>query len=138
MIYFLSIISSVISSLGIGGGAAFILLSTMLNLLDINEARAYNLILFVGVGIAIIIKKIKKEKFFSKEYFKTLLIIFLGCMLGYYFNGFISEKILKTIFYVFMIFIGGYEIFFCLKNRKTVKNNTRKEWLKLWNLLKVQ
>lgn len=125
-IYILSGISSFLSGMGIGGGAAFIIFATMLNILDISSARAYNLILFVAIGISIIIKNINK-KIFNKEYFKTLFIIIIGCIIGYLINKSMPEKIIKICFYSFMIIIGGYEIISCLITIKNEKNNIRKE-----------
>lgn len=126
MIYVLSGISSFISGMGIGGGAAFILFATLFSLADINNARAYNLILFVSLGISIILRNINK-KALDKEYFKSIIVIGIGCIIGYFFNKMIQENILKTTFYIFMIIIGVYEIISCLITIKNEKNNIRKE-----------
>ena len=69
MIYFLEAISGFLSGLGIGGGAVFILFSTLFNLLDINNSRAYNLIIFVSFGISLFFKEIKNKKMINLEYF---------------------------------------------------------------------
>ena len=127
MIYILSSVSSFISGMGIGGGAAFMLFSTLFNLLDINNSRTYNLILFVSLGVSIILKNIKNNKVFDKDYFKTIIMIIGGCVVGFLLNKIISEKILKICFYCFMIVISGYEIISCLITMKNEKNNIRKE-----------
>ena len=98
MIYILSSVSSFISGMGIGGGAAFMLFSTLFNLLDINNSRTYNLILFVSLGVSIILKNIKNNKVFDKDYFKTIIMIIGGCIVGFLLNKIISEKILKICF----------------------------------------
>ena len=65
MIYLIACISSYLSGLGIGGGASFIILVLLFNLLNINEARAYNLLLFISTGLVIFFKNFKKEKIYK-------------------------------------------------------------------------
>lgn len=123
MIYIISCLSSVLSGMGIGGGSAFILLSILLNLVDINAARTYNLILFISTGIVTFFIRFKKDKVLNKNYFKTIFFILIGCVIGWIINSQINERILKVIFYVFMIIIGGYELIFSLIQLKKEKNN---------------
>ncbi len=123
MIYIISCISSLLSGMGIGGGSAFILLSILLNLVDINAARTYNLILFISTGIVTFFIRFKKDKVLNKSYFKTVFFILIGCIIGWIINSHINEKVLKIVFYIFMIFIGGYELIFSLIQLKSEKNN---------------
>ncbi len=123
MIYIISCISSLLSGMGIGGGSAFILLSILLNLVDINAARTYNLILFISTGIITFFIRFKKDKVLNKSYFKTIFFILIGCIIGWIINGHINEMVLKIVFYIFMIFIGGYELIFSLIQLKSEKNN---------------
>ena len=95
MIYFLAIISSFFSGMGIGGGSVFILLSLLFNLLELNEARAYNLLLFISVGIIISIKNFKKIKENKKKYIKGIIFIGIGALIGAISSKYISEKIIK-------------------------------------------
>ena len=127
MIYFLEAISGFLSGLGIGGGAVFILFSTLFNLLDINNSRAYNLIIFVSFGISLFFKEIKNKKMINLEYFITLIEIVIGCVIGYFLNRIIPEKPIKVCFYIFMIIIGIYELVFGLIGLKNGKNNKGKE-----------
>ena len=60
IIYFIAALSSFLSGMGIGGGSIFILLSILFNILDLNEARTYNLLLFISVGIIISLKNFKQ------------------------------------------------------------------------------
>jgi len=62
MIYFISGISSILSGMGIGGGSLFILLVLLFNLIDLNEARTYNLAMFIGIGIMMSLKKFQTIK----------------------------------------------------------------------------
>ena len=126
MIYFLAIISSFFSGMGIGGGSVFILLSLLSNLLELNEARAYNLLLFISVGIIISIKNFKKIKENKKKYIKGIIFIGIGALIGAISSKYISEKIIKIVFYIFLLIIGIYEIIVSLKNINLDKNNNKK------------
>ncbi len=122
MIYLIACISSFLSGLGIGGGSVFILLSMMFKLLDLNEARAYNLLLFISVGIIISLKNIKNIKKEKKKYIKSIFFLAIGAIIGAFSSNFISERITKVLFYIFLLLIGLYEIIVSLKNIKMHKN----------------
>ena len=93
MIYFIACLSSFLSGMGIGGGSSFIILSLLFELLNIDQARTYNLILFISVGIFIIFKNLKNKKIFDKKYFKSLFFIIIGCILGMILNKYINSKV---------------------------------------------
>lgn len=122
MIYIIACISSFLSGLGIGGGSVFILFCMMFKLLDLNEARAYNLLLFISVGIIITFKNIKNIKKEKKKYIKSILFLAVGAIIGAFSSNYISEKVTKILFYIFLLFIGLYEIIVSLKNIKMHKN----------------
>ena len=126
MIYIIASIASYLSGIGIGGGSSFIILAFLFNLLDTNQARTYNLLLFIAVGIVIFFKNFKKEKILNKQYFKTLFFILIGCAIGLYINNYIDEEKLKKYFYFFMLIIGIYEIISSLLAIKKDKNISRK------------
>lgn len=126
MIYFISCISSILSGMGIGGGSLFILLVLLFDLIELNEARTYNLAMFIGIGIMMSLKKISTIKNEKKKYIKAILIIGIGSVIGFYLNKFIEQKIIKKFFYYFMLVIGIYEIIVSLKNIKKDKNMIKK------------
>lgn len=126
MMYFISAISSFVSGLGIGGGAIFLLITSMLNNLNITEARAYNLVLFIAVGIVCFIKNFNKNDVGNKEYFKQLFIILVGSGIGIFLNKFIDEEKIKCYFYILMILIGLYEIIYSLVSKNSTNNSTKK------------
>ena len=126
MIYFIACLSSFLSGMGIGGGSSFIILVLLFNLLNIDQARTYNLVLFISVGISIIFKNLKKYKIFDKKYFKSLFLIIIGCIVGIVLNKYINPEQLKRYFYFFMIIIGIYEIITSLINIKNENNNCKK------------
>ena len=126
MIYFIACLSSFLSGMGIGGGSSFIILSLLFELLNIDQARTYNLILFISVGIFIIFKNLKNKKIFDKKYFKSLFFIIIGCILGMILNKYINSEQIKNFFYIFMLIIGIYEIITSLINIKNENNNYKK------------
>ena len=126
MIYFIACLSSFLSGMGIGGGSSFIILSLLFELLNIDQARTYNLILFISVGIVIIFKNLKNKKIFDKKYFKSLFFIIIGCILGMILNKYINLEQIKKFFYIFMLIIGIYEIITSLINIKNENNNYKK------------
>lgn len=122
MIYIIACISSFLSGLGIGGGSVFILLTILFKLLNLNEARMYNLLLFISVGIIVSIKNFRNIKDDKKKYFKGIVFLAIGAIGGAFASNYISEKVTKIIFYIFLLLIGIYEIIVSLKNIKMVKN----------------
>lgn len=122
----IALFSGIISGMGVGGGSVFILLTTIFNLLDHKEAQGYNLIMFIIVGISATITNLKNKNI-DKSLFKKLIVpVCLGSIIGIYFAKIIDEKILRNLFYGFMLIIGFYEIISSLKNIITTKNNNVK------------
>ncbi len=126
MIYLIGIISSFLSGMGIGGGSIFILFSLLLNALDLNKCRTYNLAMFVFIGIAIALNKFSNIKKNKKQYTIAIIVISIGTIIGFILNKIISENSIKTIFYLLLLVIGIYEIISSLKNIKLDKNNNMK------------
>lgn len=126
IIYFIAALSSFLSGMGIGGGSIFILFSILFNVLGLNEARTYNLLLFISVGIIISLKNFKQIKKQKNKYLKGIFFIGIGALSGAFFSKYVPEKILKILFYIFLMIIGLYEIIVSLKNIKLDKNNNEK------------
>jgi uncharacterized membrane protein YfcA len=126
MIYLIACISSFLSGMGVGGGSLFILFSIIFKLLNLNEARTYNLLLFISVGIIVSIKNIKNIKKEKGMYIKYAILLIIGAIIGTVLGKIITEKITKILFYIFLLIIGIYEIIVSLKNIKLNKNNIKK------------
>ena len=125
----ISIISTIIAGMGIGGGSIFILLTTIFNILEHKEAQGYNLIMFIVVGIVTTIYNIKKKNIDVKNLIKLVIPVSIGSITGIFLLKIIEEKILKNCFYLFMVLLGIYEIFSSLKKMYKTKNNKKwKEW----------
>ncbi|MEG2348487.1 MAG: sulfite exporter TauE/SafE family protein [Clostridia bacterium] len=119
----ISILTSTIAGMGIGGGSIFILLTTIFNLFNQKQAQGYNLIMFIAAGVSTTIINFKNNKN-DKKIFKQLLIpICLGSICGIIVMKNLDENFLKYIFYGFMLIIGMYEIFSSLKSIIKGNNN---------------
>ena len=115
--------SGIIAGMGIGGGSIFILLSTIFNVFEHKQAQAYNLIMFIVVGISATVSNLKNKKL-DKDMFKKLIIpVCIGSICGILLVKVIKEETLRLAFYIFMLFIGSYEIISSLKNIFFAKNN---------------
>ena len=126
LLVIIALFSGTIAGMGIGGGSIFILLTTIFSMFEHKEAQSYNLIMFVIVGIFATISNFKNKNI-DKDLLKKLIIpVVLGSIIGIILVKRIDEKILKYIFYGFMLLIGFYEIISSLKNVKKEKLNTER------------
>lgn len=120
-----AVFCGILAGMGIGGGSIFILLTTTFNIFAHKQAQAYNLIMFIVVGISTTIVNIKNKKI-DKILLKKLIVpTCIGSIIGIIIVKFINEDILQKMFYVFMIIIGIYEIISSLKNIIKTKNNNK-------------
>lgn len=121
----ISIISSILAGMGIGGGALFVLLSTtFLNLSQVN-AQGLNLILFITVGISATITNVRDKKIDYEILKKILFPLIIGSLIGTFFLKQIQQNDLKKYFSIFLVIIGIYEIISSVISIIKAKNNTR-------------
>lgn len=126
VVYFLILISSVISGFGVGGGSVFLLVNSLLGKIEHKEAMIYSLIMFIAVGISNTIKNSRdKKKFNKKIFFKLIFFVIIGSVIGSYITRSLSEINLKKYFNVFMLFIGIYEIISSLLTIRNAQNITK-------------
>ena len=126
MIYFVALISSFLSGLGVGGGSLFALLSIMLKMANLDEIRTYNLAMFVFLGGVLAIKNRKELKNDKIKITKMLIFVVIGSFLGTKVSNYVSPKNTIIIFNALMLGLGIYEIIASLKNLNTEQNNTKK------------
>lgn len=126
MLILIAIISGVLAGMGIGGGALFVILSTMFLGFDQKYAQTLNLVMFISVGISATISNIKAKKVDFKLVKKMLLFLTVGALIGSWIVTKIESQNLKTYFSYFLVAIGIYEIITSLKRLKRAKNNTKK------------
>lgn len=123
----IAFVSSVIASMGIGGGSIFILLSSLFNLFPYKEVKFYNLFMFIITGFIATIFNIKNKKVNLKEIIKIVLPVIFGSMFGIFLLKFIDDKILRNIFYIIIMFFGIYEIISSLIKIKNAKDNKKRK-----------
>ena len=122
MIYIILFFTSILSGLGIGGGSFFIIITTLLNIITHKEAIVYSLLMLIIIGISNTIKNFKNEKLFDKKiFFKLIIFVIIGSIIGSNINKSITEENLKLYFYIFMCVLGIYEIISSLKSFKKSK-----------------
>ena len=126
MLILISIISGILSGMGIGGGALFVILSTMFLGFDQKYAQSLNLIMFISVGISATISNIKAKKVDFNLVKKMFPLLISGALVGSWMVTKIKSENLKKYFSYFLVVIGIYEIFTSLKKIKKAKNNTNK------------
>lgn len=125
MLILISIISSVLAGMGIGGGAIFVLLSTSILNFTQKEAQALNLILFIAVGISATISNFKNKNIDLKIIKKSLPLLIIGSFIGTWLFKTIDNETLRKYFLYFLVVIGIYEIITSVLAIKNTKNNTK-------------
>lgn len=120
-----SIVSAILSGMGIGGGALFVILGTLFLGLEQKEAQAINLAMFLAVGISTTFFNLK-NKLVEKTMLKKILpLIIIGSFVGTILVKDIDNNKLRLYFSIFMSLIGIYEIISSLINIKKAKNNNK-------------
>ena len=125
MLIIVSSVSAILAGMGIGGGALFVIFSTMFLGFEQKYAQTINLIMFMSVGISATISNIKDKKVDFKLVKKILPLLIVGSCVGSWIVMQIASNDLKKYFSYFLVIIGIYEIITSLKRIKKTKNNTK-------------
>lgn len=125
-----TIFSALLSGMGIGGGALFVMLSTILLGFEQKEAQAVNLIMFLAAGISSTIFNLKNNLVEKSALKKLLPLIIVGCFLGTILVKRIQGENLRIYFSVFMAIIGVYEIISSVISIRKAKNNKKERSVK--------
>lgn len=126
MIYIIACLSSFLSGLGVGGGSLFVLIQLMSKNQNLNQIRAYNLAMFVSIGIILAIKNKNEVNRLKINKFSIILFAAIGSIIGAKIGNKTDEAVTKRIFNIFMLIVGLYEIIVSLKRIKNGKNNSMK------------
>lgn len=103
--------SGVVSGMGIGGGAILIPVLTMLLNVDQQIAQCTNLVYFIPTAIAALIIHIKNKSVDFKTAIPIICFGVIGAILGSWIAVFMSAKVLRKIFAVFLFAMGINQIF---------------------------
>lgn len=104
-------VSGIISGMGIGGGAILIPALIFIEGVSQQTAQGINLVYFIPTAIAALIMHIKNKNIDVKTALYTGSSGVVGAALGAVLAGFLGNDILRRMFGVFLLFVGGYEIY---------------------------
>jgi hypothetical protein len=109
-LFIISLLSGIISGMGIGGGSILIPSLVLLANLKQHEAQGINLIIFIPVSIAALIVHFKEKNidFTSAKWIIPTGIV--GALLGSFLAIKINPDNLRRCFAIFLFFIGIYEL----------------------------
>lgn len=122
----ITIISSILASMGVGGGGIFIILGTIFLNTEQKEMQLLNLFMFVAAGMVASITNIKSGNIYKKEFLKIIPFLVIGVFVGNFVVKKANSDKLQIYFLIFMIAIGIYEIISSLIMIKKAKNNNVK------------
>jgi len=117
IIFIISLISGIISGMGIGGGT--ILIPALIIFLNVKQqiAQSTNLLIFVPTSIVALYTHIKQGNI-EKKVLKTLIIFgIIGSIIGSILAVSLGSSLLKKMFGVFLLFMGAYEIYLSRKEK---------------------
>lgn len=119
----ITIVGSILASMGVGGGGIFIILGTMFLNTDQKEMQFLNLVMFLSAGLVASISNIKNGKIYKDIFLKITPFLLIGVFLGNIAVKKIDSEKLHKYFLIFMITIGIYEIISSLIRIKNANNN---------------
>lgn len=127
IINLISLISGIVSGLGMGGGTILILLLVNFMKVEQHVAQATNLAFFIPTAIAACIVNAKQKVIDYKIAMKIIIFGIIGAIIGSIISVNINSKNLKKYFGIFLLIIETYEIIaIILKYRRKTKTNNNK------------
>lgn len=124
MIYFISLISGIVSGLGMGGGTILIILLVLFQNVPQHIAQGTNVIFFIPTAIIACITNYK-QKIIDFKNSKTIIIAgIIGAIAGAMITKNIDSTRLKKYFGIFLLILQAYEVFTFI--REYIKNKKEK------------
>lgn len=114
-IILISILSGIISGMGIGGGTILIPSLTIFFKTPQHIAQSVNLLSFIPTAIVAIVSHIRQGNIEKKITFKLILCGILGAIIGSYFAVRLPGNTLRRLFGGFLLVMGIYEV--CCKGK---------------------
>ncbi len=111
LIILISVLSGIISGMGIGGGTILIPALTIFVKTPQHIAQSVNLLSFIPTAIVAIISHLKQGNIEKRIVLKLILCGILGALLGSFFAVKLSGSLLRRLFGGFLFVMGVYEIF---------------------------
>ncbi len=107
----LSIVSGVISGLGMGGGTVLILFLSIFLGMDQHIAQATNLVFFIPTAISATLINIKNKNIDFKVSIVIIILGIIGAIIGAIISTKLDVFILKKIFGIFIIVIAIIQLY---------------------------
>ena len=114
----ISLISGIVSGLGMGGGTILIFLLSNIIKIEQHTAQATNLIFFIPTSIVAIIVNLKNKNVNLKIAIIISLFGIIGAIIGSKIATNINVFILRKYFGIFLAIIAINEIYSIVKNHK--------------------
>lgn len=115
LIFIVSILSGIISGMGIGGGT--ILIPALIIIFNTSQhiAQSVNLLSFIPIGTVALITHAKNKNIEVKLAVRLIIAGIIGAIGGSFLASYISSSLLKKLFGLFLFCMGIYEI--CCKKK---------------------
>ena len=122
------LLSGIIGSMGLGGGAVLIIYLTLFTKTKQLKAAGINLLFFIPIAIIAVIIYSKRNQIKWKTVLKISSVGILGTAAGGFLADFLGGDILGKIFGLLLVLLGVREIFG--KKTKTVESENKKCYTK--------
>ena len=118
------LLSGIIGSMGLGGGAVLIIYLTLFTKTNQLKAGGINLLFFIPIAIIAVIIYTKRKQIKWKAVLKISSVGVLGAVVGWFLADYLGGDILGKIFGLLLVLLGVREIF--SKKTKTVESGEKK------------
>jgi Predicted permeases len=115
LLFLVSIISGIISGMGIGGGTILIPALIILFNTDQHIAQSVNLLSFIPIAIVALITHIKNKNVETKLSTKITVFGIIGAIAGSILASKLPTPYLRKLFALFLFIMGIYEL--CIKKK---------------------
>lgn len=106
-----------LGGMGMGGGTILVPLLSFLDLTQ-KQIQCINLISFIPMASIVCFINVKKRLLVKKDLFKIIVPAIVFSIIGSILALFIKGKVLKKIFGVILLALGGIQIIMLLKKKK--------------------
>lgn len=110
LLFIVSILSGIISGMGIGGGTILIPALTVLFKLDQHTSQSINLLSFIPIGGVALITHIRNKNVDTRLALKLIIPGIIGAVSGSMLSSHMSSPHLRKLFGVFLFVMGLYEV----------------------------
>lgn len=110
LIFIVSLLSGVISGMGVGGGTILIPALIIIFNTDQHIAQSVNLLSFIPIATVALITHVKNKNVETKLSLKLITLGVIGAIAGSIIAAKLPSSLLKKLFAAFLFFMGIYEI----------------------------